>query len=110
MDGRVKTGDIIEMMANNRTYEVDEVGFFNPEMEKVDRLDAGEVGYIIAGIKDVKNCRVGDTITLADNRAEEPLPGYKKIKPMVYSGLYPTDNDDYELLKDALEKLHLNDA
>lgn len=110
VDGIIKPGHRIKMMANNKTYEVDEVGIFSPEMKKVESLEAGEVGYVIAGIKDVKNCRVGDTITNADNPAKEPLPGYKKIKPMVYSGLYPTDNADYELLKDALEKLQLNDA
>ncbi len=110
VDGRVKPRQKIKMMANNRTYEVDEVGIFKPDMVKTNELTAGEVGYIIAGIKDVKNCRVGDTITLTDNPANEPLPGYKKIKPMVFSGLYPTDNADYGILKDALEKLQLNDA
>jgi len=110
MDGSVKAGQRIKMMAGQKEYEVDEVGIFKPDMQRVESLSAGEVGYIIAGIKDVKNCRVGDTITLAENPAASPLPGYKKIKPMVYSGLYPTDNADYELLKDALEKLQLNDA
>ena len=110
VDGEVKVNDHIKMMANNNRYEVDELGVFNPTMTSVDSLSAGEVGYIIAGIKDVRNCRVGDTVTLSDNQAPEPLPGYKKVKPMVYSGLYPSDNDDYNLLKDALEKLQLNDA
>jgi GTP-binding protein LepA len=110
VDGEVKVNDHIKMMANNNKYEVDELGVFNPMMTSVDSLSAGEVGYIIAGIKDVRNCRVGDTVTLSDNQAPEPLPGYKKVKPMVYSGLYPSDNDDYNLLKDALEKLQLNDA
>ena len=110
IDGKVKKNKHIKMMANNKKYEVDELGVFNPTMTAVDELTAGEVGYIIAGIKDVRNCRVGDTITLADNPAPKPLPGYKKVKPMVYSGLYPSDNDDYSLLKDALEKLQLNDA
>lgn len=110
VDGQVKPGEEIKLMSNNKVYEVDEVGVFKPDMVKTDILSSGEVGYIIAGIKDVKNCRVGDTITSAQNPASEPLPGYKKIKPMVYSGLYPTDNADYGLLNDALEKLQLNDA
>lgn len=110
VDGQVKKGDNIKMMANKNKYEVDEIGVFNPTMTSVESLTAGEVGYIIAGIKDVKNCRVGDTITLSNDPAPEPLPGYKKVKPMVYSGLYPSDNNDYNLLKDALEKLQLNDA
>ncbi|AZO94996.1 elongation factor 4 [Iocasia frigidifontis] len=109
-DGSIKPGQRVKMMSNNREYEVDELGIFIPDMKKTASLEAGEVGYIIAGVKDVKNCRVGDTITSADNPASEPLPGYQKIKPMVYSGLYPTDNADYGLLKDALEKLQLNDA
>ena len=110
VDGSIEKGQKIKMMANDYVYEVDEVGVFNPEMIEIDSLDSGEVGYIIAGIKDVKNCRVGDTVTLAENPASEPLPGYKKVKPMVYSGLYPTDNSDYEVLKEAMEKLQLNDA
>ncbi|MFW5972089.1 MAG: translation elongation factor 4 [Bacillota bacterium] len=110
VDGQIKPGQVIKMMANNKKYEVDEVGIFQPEMKKTKELTAGEVGYIIAGVKDVKNCRVGDTITLNDNPADEPLPGYKRVKPMVFSGLYPTDNADYGLLNDALEKLELNDA
>ncbi|MEJ6951125.1 translation elongation factor 4 [Natronospora cellulosivora (SeqCode)] len=110
VDGQIKAGNKIEMMATAKKYEVDEVGIFQPDMKKTQALTAGEVGYIIAGIKDVKNCRVGDTITLATNKAAEALSGYKKVKPMVFSGLYPTDNADYSLLNDALEKLQLNDA
>ncbi|MFW5991749.1 MAG: translation elongation factor 4 [Halanaerobiaceae bacterium] len=110
IDGGIRPGQKIEMMSNNKRYEVDEVGIFNPEMTKTGELQAGEVGYIIAGIKDVRNCRVGETITTAEDSARKPLPGYKKVKPMVYSGLYPTDNADYKLLQDALEKLQLNDA
>lgn len=110
VDGQVKPGQNIKMMATNKKYEVDEVGIFQPNMKKTNSLTAGEVGYIIAGVKDVKNCRVGDTITLADNPAVEALPGYKKAKPMVFSGLYPTDNADYGLLNDALGKLQLNDS
>ncbi len=110
MDGSVKKGDKIMLMSNQKSYEVDEVGFFSPAMQKKDELSSGEVGYIISGIKDVRNCRVGDTITLKKNPAEKALPGYKKVQPMVFSGLYPTDNADYEVLKEALEKLQLNDA
>jgi len=110
MNGSVKKGDKILLMSNQKSYEVDEVGFFGPAMQKKDELTSGEVGYIISGIKDVRNCRVGDTITLKKNPAEKALPGYKKVQPMVFSGLYPTDNADYEVLKEALEKLQLNDA
>ena len=110
MEGSVKKGDKILLMSNQKSYEVDEVGFFDPAMQKKDELSSGEVGYIISGIKDVRNCRVGDTITLKKNPTEKALPGYKKVQPMVFSGLYPTDNADYEVLKEALEKLQLNDA
>ncbi|MBS3810703.1 MAG: translation elongation factor 4 [Halanaerobiales bacterium] len=110
IDGMVILNDQIKMMANDKKYEVDELGVFNPTRSSVKKLSTGEVGYIIAGVKDVKNCRVGDTITHIKNPAETPLPGYKKVKPMVYSGLYPSDNKDFNLLKDALEKLQLNDA
>ncbi|ACL70034.1 translation elongation factor 4 [Halothermothrix orenii] len=110
VNGEISPGDKIMMMSNQKTYEVDELGIFVPDMKTVNKLRAGDVGYVIAGIKDVKNCRVGDTITLSNKPAESPLPGYKKVKPMVFSGLYPTDSNDYELLKDALEKLQLNDA
>ncbi|RCW58268.1 translation elongation factor 4 [Halanaerobium sp. ST460_2HS_T2] len=110
MEGSVKKGDKILLMSNQKSYEVDEVGFFSPAMQKKDELSSGEVGYIISGIKDVRNCRVGDTITLKNNPAKKALPGYQKVQPMVFSGLYPTDNADYEVLKEALEKLQLNDA
>jgi GTP-binding protein LepA len=110
MEGSVKKGDKILLMSNQKSYEVDEVGFFSPAMQKKDELTSGEVGYIISGIKDVRNCRVGDTITLKNNPAQKALPGYQKVQPMVFSGLYPTDNADYEILKEALEKLQLNDA
>nr|WP_305038485.1 translation elongation factor 4 [Halanaerobium polyolivorans] len=110
VEGSVKKDDIILLMSNKKSYEVDEVGFFAPDMKEKDELSSGEVGYIIAGIKDVRNCRVGDTITKKDRPADKALPGYKKVKPMVFSGLYPTDNADYEVLKEALEKLQLNDA
>lgn len=110
IDGEIAPGDKIKMMSNNNVYEVDEVGSFSPQMREADSLKCGEVGYIIAGIKEIRNCRVGDTVTGAHREAKEPLPGYKEVKPMVFSGLYPSENNDYELLKEALDKLQLNDA
>ena len=109
-DGVMKPGMEIEMMATEKTFEVDEVGTFAPAMKSADQIVAGEVGYVVASIKDVKDARVGDTITDANNQTDEPLPGYKPAKPMVYCGLYPVESSDYEPLKDALEKLQLNDA
>ena len=110
-DGRVKGGDEILLMSSNKTFIVTEVGFFEPgKYYPCKELVAGDVGYIAASIKSLSDIRVGDTITLKDNKAEEPLPGYKKVNPMVYCGLYPVDGSDYENLKIALEKLQLNDA
>lgn len=110
-DGRVKVGDEILLMSSNKTFIVTEVGFFEPgRYYPCEELVAGDVGYIAASIKSLSDIRVGDTITLKDNKAEEPLPGYKKVNPMVYCGLYPVDGSDYENLKVALEKLQLNDA
>jgi GTP-binding protein LepA len=110
VDGAVKQGQRIQMMADNQQAEVLEVGVFSPRMIQSDGLAAGEVGYIATGLKDVRELQVGDTITLAANPATEPLPGYRPAKPMVFAGLYPTANDDYTLLREALEKLSLNDA
>ena len=110
VDGKVKVGDKIKMMASGATFEVTEVGIRTPKEIKQDELSAGEVGYIAAAIKTVKDVAVGDTVTLADEPAEEPLPGYKEMKSMVFCGLYPTIASDYDLLRDALEKLQLNDA
>ena len=110
-DGRVKVGDEILLMSSNKTFIVTEVGFFEPgKYYPCKELVAGDVGYIAASIKSLSDIRVGDTITLKDNKAEEPLPGYKKVNPMVYCGLYPVDGSDYENLKIAIEKLQLNDA
>ena len=110
-DGTVKVGDEILLMAGNKSFVVTEVGHFEPgTYEACDKLEAGEVGYIAASIKNLSDVRVGDTITLKNNKADEPLPGYKKVNPMVYCGLYPIDGSDYENLKVALEKLKLNDA
>lgn len=110
VDGIIKPGMKIKLMASDKTYEVDNVGVFTPAMTPVEQLSAGEVGYVTAGIKDVKNCRVGDTITDAKNPASKPLPGYQQVKPMVFAGLYPVDSSDYEELREAIEKLQLNDA
>lgn len=109
-DGEVKEGTSIKMMATGKTYDVTEVGIFTPSMQPIDVLRAGDVGYLCASIKNVSDTKVGDTITLAVGGTNEPLPGYKQVSPMVYSGIYPADGADYEDLKDALEKLKLNDA
>ncbi len=110
VNGRVKKGDTIKMMASGATFEVVEVGVHTPREEKRDYLEAGDVGFLTASIKDINLVRVGDTITLADNPADKPLPGYKVMNPMVYCGLYPIDSAKYNDLKDALDKLKLNDA
>ena len=110
-DGTVKVGDEILLMATNKVFTVTEVGYFEPgEYSPTNELKAGEVGYIAASIKTLSDIHVGDTITLKNRPAKEPLPGYKKVNPMVYCGLYPVDGSDYENLKVALEKLQLNDA
>ena len=110
-NGTVKVGDKIRLMASGKTFTVTEVGYFEPgSYLPADKLEAGEVGYIAASIKSLSDIRVGDTITVETNPAKEPLPGYKKVNPMVYCGLYPVDGSDYENLKVALEKLKLNDA
>jgi len=110
MDGTMKKGDRIRLMASGKEYEIDEIGVLSPNQIQVTELHAGEVGYFAAAIKTVEDARVGDTITLADKPASEPLPGYTEAKPMVFCGLFPTDSDQYENLRDALEKLKLNDA
>ncbi len=110
-NGTVKVGDTIRLMATGKTFTVTEVGYFEPgSYSPTEQLIAGEVGYIAASIKSLSDIRVGDTITIDDMPAEKPLPGYKKVNPMVYCGLYPVDGSDYENLKIALEKLKLNDA
>ncbi len=107
--GKIKVGDTIELMSNSKQYLVTELGIRTPKEVKVDELAVGEVGYLAAQIKNIKDVKVGDTITLASNKALLPLPGYRKLNPMVYSGVYPSDNDDFEALRDALDKLSLND-
>ena len=110
MDGRVKKGDRIRLMASGTEYEIDELGVLSPNQVKVDELHAGEVGYLSAAIKAVGDARVGDTITLTRNPASAPLPGYTEAKPMVFCGLFPTDSDQFPELREALDKLKLNDA
>ncbi|MFY9174931.1 MAG: translation elongation factor 4 [Peptococcia bacterium] len=110
VEGRIKKGMNIQMMSSGKTYEVTELGYFAPEMRQVDELTTGTVGYLAASIKNVKDTRVGDTVTSADEPASEPLPGYRTVNPMVYCGLYPLETNDYSNLRDALEKLRLNDA
>jgi GTP-binding protein LepA len=110
IDGVVKKGDKIQLMSNRRNHEVLKVGVFSPAMCEVASLSAGEVGFIIAGIKDVQDAKVGDTVTALHNPCDGPLPGFKEVKPMVFSGLYPIDTAQYEQLRDALAKLKLNDS
>jgi GTP-binding protein LepA len=110
VDGSIRAGSKIKMMATNKTFEVIEVGVFKPRMTIVNELSVGDVGFIVAGIKNVGDTRVGDTVTDAKNPAPEPLPGYRRINPMVFCGLYPIETSDYNDLREALEKLELNDA
>ncbi|MBD1909553.1 MULTISPECIES: translation elongation factor 4 [unclassified Leptolyngbya] len=110
MDGTLQKGDRVRLMASGKEYEIDELGVLSPTQIQVDSLHAGEVGYLAASIKAVEDARVGDTITLAKTPAAEPLPGYTEAKPMVFCGLFPTDSEQFEDLREALEKLRLNDA
>lgn len=110
MDGNIKPGMKLKMMATDKTFEVTDVGIFKPSLINIDELGPGQVGFVAGSIKNVKDVRVGDTITSLHNPAKNPLPGYRKMNPMVYCGLYPVDSADYDALKDALEKLQLNDA
>lgn len=110
MDGKLKNGDRVRLMASGKEYELDELGVLSPNQIRVDDLHAGEVGYLAAAIKAVEDARVGDTITLANPAATAPLPGYAQAKPMVFCGMFPTDADQFPDLREALEKLKLNDA
>ncbi|HEX7083987.1 MAG TPA: translation elongation factor 4 [Gaiellaceae bacterium] len=110
VDGELRVREQLQAMALGTRFEAQEIGFMSPAMRPVESLRAGEVGYVITGLKDVSELRVGDTLTTASGAAAEPLPGYKDVKPMVFAGLFPTDSDDYPELRDALEKLKLNDA
>ena len=110
MDGTIAKGDRVQLMASGKEYEIDELGVLSPTQKPVKELHAGEVGYFSAAIKAVEDARVGDTITLAKKQAEDPLPGYTEAKPMVFCGLFPTDADQFPDLREALDKLKLNDA
>ncbi len=109
-EGSVKVGDKIKMMATGKEFEVNELGVFTPKPMKLDKLEVGDVGYLTAAIKNVSDSRVGDTITLSKNPATEPLPGYRRLNPMVFCGLYPVDASKYNDLREALERLELNDS
>jgi GTP-binding protein LepA len=110
VDGVFRRRERLLAMAEGTRFEAEELGFFSPTMRANDTLEAGEVGYVITGLKDVSRLRVGDTLTALERPAAEPLPGYKDVKPMVFAGLFPTDSDEYPALRDALERLKLNDA
>src|SRR5699024_7586801 len=110
MAGEIKSGDKIQVMSTGRNHGVDEVGVFTPKRKKLDKLSTGEVGWINAAIKDVHGAPVGDTLTLANDPAPEPLPGFQTMQPRVFAGLFPVDSDDYGNLREALDKLRLNDA
>ncbi len=109
-EGQVKKGDKIKMMSTGKTFDVTEVGIISPTQKPVSALYSGDVGYLCASMKEVKSCRVGDTITSDSNPAKEPLPGYKKVTSMVYCGIYPAEGEEYNSVRDALEKLQVNDA
>lgn len=109
-DGELTGREKLTLMSGDRTFEPLEIGIFTPQMTPVDQLTTAEVGYVATGLKNVRDCSVGDTITTGEKPAQEPLPGYRPIKPMVFAGLYPIEAEDYHLLRDALDKLHLNDA
>jgi GTP-binding protein LepA len=110
MQGRIKVGDKMLVMSTGKAHIVDGVGIFTPKRQETGQLQAGEVGYVVAGIKDIYGAPVGDTLTLASKPADQPLPGFQKVKPQVFAGLFPVNADDYEAFRDALAKLRLNDA
>lgn len=110
VNGSIRKGDKMRVMSTGKVYEVDQVGVFTPKRTKLDSLSAGEVGYVVAGIKDIQGAPVGDTLTLDKNPAQEGLPGFQRVKPQVYAGLFPISADDFEAFREALAKLSLNDA
>lgn len=110
VNGSIRKGDKMRVMSTGRSYEVDQVGIFTPKRTKLEALHAGEVGYVVAGIKEIQGAPVGDTLTLERNQAEEVLPGFQRVKPQVYAGLFPISSDDFEAFREALAKLSLNDA
>ncbi|WP_440615373.1 translation elongation factor 4 [Cysteiniphilum sp. 6C5] len=109
-NGQLQVGDKIKVMSSGQTHQVDQLGIFTPKMNKLQTLKAGEVGFIVAGIKDIHGAPVGDTLTLAKNPTDKPVPGFKKVQPQVYAGMFPISADDFEAFREALEKLSLNDA
>ena len=110
VNGELRKNDNLMLMSTKKFVEANEVGIFEPNLNEIDKLTIGEVGYVATGLKNVSDCRVGETLTIKENPSTEALKGYESAKPMVYSGLYPTDGDDYSDLRDALGKLQLNDA
>ena len=110
MNGALRKGDKMRVMSSGRAYEVDQVGIFTPKRTPCEKLQAGEVGYVVAGIKEIQGAPVGDTLTLERNQADKALPGFKRVKPQVYAGLFPISSDDFEAFREALAKLSLNDA
>lgn len=110
VNGSIRKGDKMRVMSTGRSYDVDQVGIFTPKRTKLDVLQAGEVGYVVAGIKDIQGAPVGDTLTLEKNQADSVLPGFQRVKPQVYAGLFPISSDDFEAFREALAKLSLNDA
>jgi GTP-binding protein LepA len=110
VDGRLRTKEKVRLMATGASHLCEQVGVFTPKAQVRDELSAGEVGFVVAGIKELRSAKVGDTLTHADKPTREPLPGFKEVKPQVFAGLYPVESNQYEALRDALEKLHLNDA
>ena len=110
VEGKIKKGDRIKVMSTNKEFEVLEIGIFTPKMKEVEELSVGSVGYIVTGIKSIKDTQVGDTITTVENPATYPLEGYRPAQSMVFAGIYPISTDDYSDLREALEKLQLNDA
>uniref|UniRef100_UPI000E646844 translation elongation factor 4 n=1 Tax=Facilibium subflavum TaxID=2219058 RepID=UPI000E646844 len=109
-NGQLKVNDKIKVMSTGKTYQADQLGVFTPKMSKLQQLNTGEVGFIVAGIKDIHGAPVGDTITLAKSPTDKPVPGFKKVQPQVYAGMFPISADDYEAFREALDKLSLNDA
>ena len=108
--GTLKAGDRVLVMSTGQSYEIKEVGIFTPEMSKLKHLEEGAVGYVIANIKDASEIQIGDTLTQQKDPAENPLPGFQEIHPMVFSGIYPVETSDYEKLGASMDKLRLNDA
>ena len=110
VDGRLRTKEKVKLMSTDRAHLCEQVGIFTPKAQARDELSAGEVGFVVAGIKELRSAKVGDTLTHVDKPTRQPLPGFKEVKPQVFAGLYPVESNQYEALRDALEKLHLNDA